>query len=133
MPAYGMTSGLQGFPSPTTLTEVKRIKAASPNTPLILLTSCDDPQELNDHLANLAKTPAKEISSPSSGENIYNLSKREQQVLQMMVKGMINKEIAEMLSISYFTVENHQRKIYDKLKVHTRTAAVAKALLEKLV
>ena len=58
----------------------------------------------------------------------YGLTVRETQILELMVKGHIKKEIADQLSLSFHTVDTHLRNIYSKLQVHTRTAAVAKAL-----
>ena len=63
----------------------------------------------------------------------YGLSARETEVLELMTKDLIKKEIAERLGLSYHTVNNHLRSIYDKLHVHTRSGAVAKALGEELL
>ena len=57
-----------------------------------------------------------------------NLSEREQQVLDLLSQGLIYKEIAEKLGISYETVHTYVRRIYEKLQVRTRTEAVAKFL-----
>jgi DNA-binding NarL/FixJ family response regulator len=57
-----------------------------------------------------------------------NLSPREQEVLDLLSQGLIYKEIAEKLSISYETVHTYIRRIYEKLQVRTRTEAVAKFL-----
>ena len=62
----------------------------------------------------------------------YGLTEREQEILEWMVNGMIKKEIADKLSISYHTVDTHLRNIYTKLHVHTRGGAVAKAVKERL-
>lgn len=56
------------------------------------------------------------------------LSKREQEILCHLAKGLLYKEIAEKLSISVETVRTHLHKIYEKLHVHTRTEAVLKYL-----
>jgi DNA-binding NarL/FixJ family response regulator len=57
-----------------------------------------------------------------------NLSQREQEVLDLLSQGLIYKEIAEKLGISYETVHTYVRRIYEKLQVRTRTEAVAKFL-----
>ena len=57
-----------------------------------------------------------------------NLSEREQQVLDLLSQGLMYKEIAEKLGISYETVHTYVRRIYEKLQVRTRTEAVAKFL-----
>jgi DNA-binding NarL/FixJ family response regulator len=62
----------------------------------------------------------------------YGLTEREKEILELMVKGLIKKEIADRLSLSYHTVDNHLRNIYSKLHVNTRGGAVAKAVQEKL-
>jgi DNA-binding NarL/FixJ family response regulator len=62
----------------------------------------------------------------------YGLTPREKEVLELMVKGLIKKEIADKLGVSYYTVNNQLRSIYEKLHVHTRGGAVAKAYEERL-
>lgn len=57
-----------------------------------------------------------------------NLSEREQQVLDLLSQGLMYKEIADKLQISYETVHTYIRRIYEKLQVRTRTEAVAKFL-----
>src|SRR4030095_3886652 len=57
-----------------------------------------------------------------------NLSQREQEVLECLSQGLIYKEIADKLGISYETVHTYIRRIYEKLQVRTRTEAVAKFL-----
>ncbi|HZF01099.1 MAG TPA: response regulator transcription factor [Methylomirabilota bacterium] len=56
------------------------------------------------------------------------LSEREQQVLDLLSQGLMYKEIADKLQISYETVHTYIRRIYEKLQVRTRTEAVAKFL-----
>lgn len=63
----------------------------------------------------------------------YNLSLREIEILHLLVEGLPKKLIADKLSISYHTVDSHLRKIYEKLKVHSASSAVAKALKENLI
>jgi DNA-binding NarL/FixJ family response regulator len=62
----------------------------------------------------------------------YGLTAREQKILELMTEGLIKKEIADQLSLSYHTVDTHLRNIYAKLHVNTRSGAVAKALKERL-
>lgn len=57
-----------------------------------------------------------------------NLSPREAEVLDLLAKGYLYKEIADMMKVSYATVHTHIRHIYEKLHVRSRTEAVAKHL-----
>jgi DNA-binding NarL/FixJ family response regulator len=86
---------------------------------------------MTTHIARLVvqsfQKPAAAPATSSSGEK-SELSEREQQVLDLLVQGLIYKEIAEKLQISYETVHTYIRRIYEKLQVRTRTEAVAKFL-----
>jgi len=55
-----------------------------------------------------------------------NLWPREREVLELLAKGFIYKEIADQLGIGYRTVHTHIERIYDKLHVQSRAQAVAK-------
>jgi DNA-binding NarL/FixJ family response regulator len=56
------------------------------------------------------------------------LSEREKQVLDCLVKGLLYKQIADHMGISMGTVRTYMQRIYEKLHVHTRTEAVVKYL-----
>jgi len=62
-------------------------------------------------------------TSPSETEN---LSPREREVLELLARGYLYKEIAEALHISVPTVNTHIRRIYEKLHVRSRSQAVAR-------
>jgi DNA-binding NarL/FixJ family response regulator len=53
------------------------------------------------------------------------LSPREAQVLDLLAKGFLYKEIADSMKVTYATVHTHIRHIYEKLHVRSRTEAVA--------
>jgi DNA-binding NarL/FixJ family response regulator len=63
----------------------------------------------------------------------YQLTNREKEILQCLVKGLSYKMIADACHISFDTVRTHIRNIYEKLHVASMTEAVAKALKERLV
>jgi NarL family two-component system response regulator LiaR len=67
---------------------------------------------------------------PSVG---HDLTEREREVLELMVEGLNNREIAERLIISNSTVKNHVSNIFSKLGTSSRTQAVALAVENKLV
>lgn len=62
-----------------------------------------------------------------------NLTQREREVLEHLVKGLNYKMIASELFISLDTVASHVKRIYEKLHVHSKSEAVAKALKHRLV
>ncbi len=65
--------------------------------------------------------------------DLYNLSAREKEILQYLIKGNSYKMIADQCFISLDTVKKHLQNIYTKLHVSCGTEAVAKALKERLV
>ena len=58
---------------------------------------------------------------------VETLSHRENEILQLLAKGLLYKEIANQLSISVATVRQHIHHIYEKLHVQNRTEAINKA------
>ena len=62
---------------------------------------------------------------------IQALSNRENEILQLLAKGLLYKEIADQLSISVATVRQHIHHIYEKLHVQNRTEAINKAFGKK--
>jgi DNA-binding NarL/FixJ family response regulator len=69
----------------------------------------------------------------STARDHQTLTERENEVLQLLVQGLRNREIAEKLRITERTVKNHVANIIAKLGVKSRTEAVSQALKEKLV
>jgi DNA-binding NarL/FixJ family response regulator len=66
----------------------------------------------------------RQIKQPAS--DLDKLTPREQEVLALLAKGFLYKEISDRLGISFHTFRNHQRAIYEKLHVHSRTEAAGK-------
>jgi len=61
-----------------------------------------------------------------SQSELSALTEREREVLDLLAQGLTNKEIAERLVITTNTVKRHLKAIFEKLNVHTRSAATAK-------
>jgi DNA-binding NarL/FixJ family response regulator len=81
----------------------------------------------------IARSVLQMLSKTAKPQSDYDLTAREQKILELMTQGLIKKEMADRLSLSYHTVDTHLRNIYAKLHVHSRTGAVAKALKEQLL
>jgi DNA-binding NarL/FixJ family response regulator len=73
----------------------------------------------------------REIRPPDRSD--YQLTPHETRLLKLFVEGHIYKTAAAELGVSVNTVNFHVRNIYEKLQVHTRSEAVAKALVNRLV
>ena len=72
-------------------------------------------------LVNLVRDTGKETAFMDV------LSNREKEILQLLAKGLLYKEIANQLQITTGTVRVHIHKIYEKLHVQNRTEAINKA------
>lgn len=78
--------------------------------------------------AEIARLVVEAFHPPAGNETtkVFNLSKRETEIVQLVAKGLANKEIAADLSISVETVRVHLKHIYEKLHVRSRTEAAMK-------
>jgi LuxR family maltose regulon positive regulatory protein len=76
-----------------------------------------------------AAFPSRTSENPTSKtQNLVEpLSERELQVLRLIAQGLSNQEICDRLFLALSTVKGHSRIIFDKLEVHNRTQAVARA------
>ena len=83
--------------------------------------------------SSMAKELITEFKRIKNGDDNPNqLSVRELEVLKLLAKGMVNKEIAGTLFISEKTVKNHISSIFRKLDVQDRTQAAVYALKHHL-
>ncbi len=64
---------------------------------------------------------------------VFDLTEREQEILELLVDGLANRQIAETLYVSESTVKFHVSNIFSKLGVSSRTEAVSRALQDGLV
>jgi DNA-binding NarL/FixJ family response regulator len=74
----------------------------------------------------IARKVVQTFQKPRSEPVGENLTPREREVLGLLARGYLYKEIADALKISMPTVSTHIRRIYDKLHVNSRGRAVAK-------
>lgn len=71
-----------------------------------------------------AQTPSTTLAMTPAATQGESLSEREGQILCLVADGLTNREIAERLFLSRYTVESHIKRIYRKLAVSSRTMAV---------
>jgi DNA-binding NarL/FixJ family response regulator len=145
---------------------VKMIKAARPETQIIMLTVFEDDEKIFESIKAgadgyiLKKSIPKELinaiynaviegaaispgiatkllnafrGNTGTKKNIFLLSKREKEVLELLTKGYSYKKIAGDLFVSVDTIGSHIKNIYSKLQVNSATEAVAKALQYKIL
>ena len=79
---------------------------------------------MTSNIARKVVQSFRQTSAVNSGND--ELSPREQEVLDLLARGYLYKEIAERLNISVPTVNTYVRRMYEKLHVRSRAQAVAK-------
>ena len=151
------------MPGITGVEAVKRIKQAAPAVRVIMHTVFEDGANLFRALENgasgyilkrggplkiieackeayaggapitplMASMILKRMAGPVRQE--HGLREREKEVLSLLVEGHSYKTIATALFISVDTVRSHIRSIYEKLHVHSKGEAVARALRDRIV
>jgi DNA-binding NarL/FixJ family response regulator len=75
----------------------------------------------------------KSLVEPRAEPPMRKLSDREQEILQLIAKGVSNAEAAAMLSVSRATIRTHLEHIYQKLEVTNRVEAVTEGIRNGLI
>jgi DNA-binding NarL/FixJ family response regulator len=150
-----------GLPGMSGIEGTQRIKERLPESDILVLTIHEDDETVFDALcAGATGYLTKDIPSTRILEAIAevywggapmssniarmivhsfqmtvhsSLTNRENDILAHICKGMSYKSIADNLFISQETVRSHIKHIYQKLHVHSKSEAVAKAFRERLV
>jgi NarL family two-component system response regulator LiaR len=78
-----------------------------------------------------AQVLIQKVTKPEKSD--FNLTEREKKILELMVEGLSNNEIAERLVIGQATVKFHVGNVLSKLDVNSRTEAVILAMKQHLV
>ena len=147
-----------GLPGQSGVEAIRPIRAHWPSTTICMLTVHDDEDLIFEALCRgatgylLKNTPPAQIlegiremqaggapMSASVARKVVRffrkpfvddeaLTPRENEVLQLVVDGKTNRQIADELFISENTVAFHIKQIYEKLHVHTRAQVVARAM-----
>lgn len=86
---------------------------------------------MSPEVASRVITLFRDIRPPERAD--YELTPHETRLLKLLVDGHNYTTSAEELGVSINTIKFHMRNIYDKLQVHSKSEAVAKALRDRLV
>lgn len=95
----------------------------------------DDTLSILDDVATLSsklQTLFCETDADSESAK-YQLSRREKEIVALVVKGLTNKEISERLFVSIHTVTTHRRNIARKLEIHSATGLTIYAIVNHIV
>jgi DNA-binding NarL/FixJ family response regulator len=76
----------------------------------------------------IARKVVRSFAEPVKPKNPEQLTPRQEEILGLMARGFVAKEIAQKLGISFDTVRFHLKDIYAKLHVRSKTEAVVKYL-----
>ncbi len=94
----------------------------------------NDNSRVESHSLTVPKTEEGRLAQSVVYSGPYEtLSTREREVLELLVKGLTNKEIGEKLFITRDTVKTHIRHIMEKLAAKDRTDAAVKAVQHKII
>ncbi|EDM84926.1 MULTISPECIES: response regulator transcription factor [unclassified Limnobacter] len=103
------------------LDRLKQLRAGgSPISPVIA-------RRLLNRFRGVATPDQLPTSKTAVNQEFTPLSEREQQVLEMVAKGFMQAEIADILGVSINTISTYIKRIYKKLAVNSRTSAVHRA------
>ena len=112
---------------------------------VLLISSLIDPKMVNhydatiniydsaEHIHSVIDSLMNYDEEETEVDNEEQLSQREKEIICEVVKGKTNKEIADHLSLSVFTILTHRRNIAKKLQIHSSTALAIYAIANKLV
>jgi DNA-binding NarL/FixJ family response regulator len=77
---------------------------------------------------HIARKVVQSFQQQAPQDETQSLSPREAQVIELLAKGYLYKEVADTMGVTYATIHTHIRHIYEKLHVRSRTEAVVKHL-----
>ncbi len=77
---------------------------------------------------HIARKVVQSFQQQAPQDETQSLSPREAEVIQLLAKGYLYKEVADSMGVTYATIHTHIRHIYEKLQVRSRTEAVVKHL-----
>jgi RNA polymerase sigma factor (sigma-70 family) len=140
----GTVKSLMDFNSNDSIPEGYQLLATTQrdNIPTIVVSGITEPEEIQRVYSEYAvsafiekqafdraafrRLVAETKQNHEAQSELSRLTEREREVLDLLAQGLTNKEIAKQLVITTNTVKRHLKAIFEKLNVHTRSAATAK-------
>ena len=81
----------------------------------------------------LAEDFVREVRARGSEDSYELLTSREREILHLLAEGKSNKDIAELLNLSVYTVESHRKNLQGKLNVHSLAELILYAVRKGLI
>lgn len=134
-PLFGGWFNIEGFHNQPSTSSIKTIAMVCNITDQNLLKDYDESISLFDDALTISeKIKRLQHLDEEEAENEQEaLSIREKEIIVCVVKGLMNKEIADQLHISIHTVITHRRNIARKLQIHSPAGLTIYAIVNKLV
>ncbi|MFA7115668.1 MAG: LuxR C-terminal-related transcriptional regulator [Bacteroidales bacterium] len=98
-----------------------------------ILSNYDDQINLYDTIPSIQNKLSALLKIEKGGCCRDDLTGREKEVLVCVVKGMINKQIADKLFVSVNTIMTHRKNITNKLEIHSTAGLTIFAIVHKLI
>ena len=119
---------LKGCSSQELVTAIDQIRSGgAPISPLLARRLLQHFRAQSMRASDAAYAGMDDDSAPSEAVEAANLSPREREVLQLLAKGYVNKEVAQRLFIAPATVGSHIKSLYRKLAVNSRVQMIRSA------
>ena len=88
-------------------------------------------EALDTDRVSVIAEPTRPFELAAVISDAYGLTPREQQVARLAVTGHSNKDIAQMLWLSQWTVQDHLKRVFEKLAVHSRAELIARLFFDQ--
>lgn len=98
-----------------------------------MLNQYDESFSVNDSPEVIREKLFRIVNTDNRREARQELSAREKEIICCVVRGMTNKQIAELLCLSTHTIMTHRRNIANKLQIHSSAGLTIYAIVNKLV
>lgn len=97
-----------------------------------LVTAILQVQKYNAYISPLMAAHVLQLIRVNPHERYADiLTKRETEIIELVCQGLTYKQIAERMFITSFTVNQHLKKVYMKMNVHSKSELISKVLTDK--